>query len=299
MEVTPPVLASKRRMFLSLLVHANESPFTSQIISWTRSERSELLTTACPDSTSQILIVWSALVLIKVLLAVGWYRRRVTFLACPSRVSMDSEISFPALPTPFSPVGSQSSGMDQILMVASSLAVASMVSSKGLHSMSRTAPEWPFKMGLVPSSNLPGRSCLPTTTGPPPPNMAHDQYFADALTYCWSPVEVDNRKPTWSCCGYDERENVVGWRPPGERYESNIVRLQIIAHKIHIHIGEYKYSANIIGTRLLTSCLGWSQKTWRYLELRILNMVSVEAIYFSDRKGTNGLNSQNKSLYPV
>lgn len=92
----------------------------------------------------------------------GWYRSRLTFFMCPTKSTMLSEMSVPFLLLPLASMGSHSSGTLQILMVVSSLAVASMESSKGFHSKSRMEPWWPWRVGVWPGTKRPGRSWRPT-----------------------------------------------------------------------------------------------------------------------------------------
>ena len=127
----------------------------------------------------------------------GWNRSKFTFFSCPIKSTILSVISLPGLFLPLASIGSQFSGILQILMVVSSLAVANMESSKGLHSKSKMEPWCPCKVGVAPGTKRPGRSCRPTYTSPPPPKRATLKYLADALTYCWSPVTVLRRKPVW------------------------------------------------------------------------------------------------------
>mmetsp|Transcript_33217 Transcript_33217/g.50097 ORF Transcript_33217/g.50097 Transcript_33217/m.50097 type:complete len:201 (-) Transcript_33217:453-1055(-) len=131
--------ASQIRTFLSLQLEANVSPLKSQTMSCVKSGTS-IDVMASPFSTSQVFTVQSALVDSKILLAVGWYRSRVTFFLCPTKSVNDSVRFSPALNNPFSSVGSHSSGMPHTLIVVSSLALANIVSSNGLKSKSRTDP---------------------------------------------------------------------------------------------------------------------------------------------------------------
>mmetsp|Transcript_25308 Transcript_25308/g.70897 ORF Transcript_25308/g.70897 Transcript_25308/m.70897 type:complete len:225 (+) Transcript_25308:864-1538(+) len=204
LPVSEQVRPSIRRMALSLQDAAKLSPRTSQMMSWARSGKSLYVLTHSDASTSQTLMERSAEHDSSVLEAVGWYLRSWTFLACPSRSSMESFKSSPCLAIPLSSVGSQSSGMDQILMVVSSEAVAIMESSNGENSISNTEPVCPCTIWDVPFSKRPGRSWRPTKTGPPPPAKAVAQYLVEAFTYCCSPVEVESRKSVCNC-------SCLGW----------------------------------------------------------------------------------------
>mmetsp|Transcript_4429 Transcript_4429/g.12984 ORF Transcript_4429/g.12984 Transcript_4429/m.12984 type:complete len:276 (-) Transcript_4429:39-866(-) len=211
-ETTQLARGSIMRIFLSLHVNANNEPFWFHLKDITWSATGQLKTSSC-SARFHVLTVRSKEVEATMSPAEGLKVQNDTFFPWPSKVARGSRMCC-LMP---------SSGIAHTFIVMSSLALRSMLSSKGLNSKSRIAPEWPVTSGRSRGSrpNL----WFGTTAKVPPPPESHGKTknFELPLMPVDSVAFVESRRSSYfsfrgspnTCRNFESRTTFMGpgWTP--------------------------------------------------------------------------------------